>query len=52
MAGVDLIPTSYSMNDLPEAQRWKGDYWANVPYINEWIKKNKEYLNEYDNGRL
>ena len=41
-----------SKNGLPEPKRWEGDYWANVPKINEWIKKNGGYLKDYDNGRL
>ena len=49
MAGTNLMP---SQKGLPEPKKWEGDYWANVPKINEWFKKNKGYLNAYDDGRL
>ena len=49
MAGKDLTPYSY---DLPDTYKWKGDYWANIPGINAWIKHNQGYLKEYDQGRL
>ena len=49
MAGKDLTPWSY---DLPDTYKWKGDYWANIPGINGWIKHNKGFLRGYDNGRL
>ena len=49
MAGKDAKATK---NGLPQPDRWEGDYWANVPHINEWIQENKEFLRNYDNGRL
>ena len=50
MAGCELKPGYFDW--LPSPKKWEGDYWANVPGINHWIKKNKKYLDEYDEGRL
>lgn len=52
MAGKDLTPTSEDFQELPDTKKWKGDYWANVPYVNEWFKKNEEFLASYDKGQL
>ena len=32
--------------------RWKGDYWANIPGLNTWIKNNHQFIDKYDGGKL
>ena len=50
MAGTDLsLPEN---GHIQETDIWKGDYFANVPSISQWINQNGEFLRNYDQGRL
>ena len=50
MAGTDLTPQK--PGQLPETDKWTGDYLANSPSFNSWIKSNAKTLAEYDGGEL
>ena len=50
MAGTDLAPVK--KGELQQTNIWKGDYFANSPSINKWIKGSSELLREYDKGEL
>ena len=49
MAGKVL---NSSHEHLEEPDRWEGDYWANIPVLNNWIKTNSNSIQQYDGGEL
>ena len=50
MAGTNLTPEK--PGQLPETDKWTGDYLANSPAFNSWIKSNGKMLRKYDGGEL
>ena len=47
MAGEKLSMDFSKGLPQPKDKKWKGDYWQNVPLLNNWIKNNKDKIREH-----